>query len=299
MKKAPLLKVSVTILPEAEEAVMELLAATFGEASLIYHDAESGETTASVYLPKAAAWNASQRRVLSEGLKHLRACGLDTGAARISTQKIRREDWAESWKRHFKAFEIGTALLIKPSWIKRQPKRGQSVVILDPGLSFGTGQHPTTRFCLKQLVAVRKPDTGQSFLDMGTGSGILAISAAKLGYQPVEAFDFDPESVRVARINARQNRVTRRLQLTRQDLTRLPVRSAQRYDVVCANLIYDLLLAEQKRIASRVKPDGTLVLAGILQTQFPLVQRAYEKAGWKLIARRAENEWESGAFVRA
>lgn len=299
MKKTPLLKVNVTITPEAEEAVMELLTATFGEASSIYHDAESGETTASVYLAKAAAWNARQRRVLSEGLKHLRACGLDPGAARISTRKIRREDWAESWKRHFKAFEIGTALLIKPSWIKRLPKRGQSVVILDPGLSFGTGQHPTTRFCLEQLVAVRKPDTKQSFLDMGTGSGILAISAAKLGYQPVEAFDFDPESVRVARVNARQNRVTRRLQLTQQDLTRLPVRSAQRYDVVCANLIYDLLLAEQKRIASRVKPDGTLVLAGILQTQFPLVQRAYEKAGWKLIARRAENEWESGAFVRA
>jgi ribosomal protein L11 methyltransferase len=196
--------------------------------------------------------------------------------------------------------EIGTALLIKPSWNRRKPRKGQGMVVLDPGLSFGTGQHATTGFCLRQLVAKSNHETRnskQSFLDIGTGSGILAIAAAKLGYSPVYAFDFDPESVRVARANARKNGVLGKIQITRQDLTRIPQRSIKKYDIVCANLISNLLIAERERIISRLKPDGTLVLAGILKTEFSLVNSAYEQAGLKLIASRAEKEWRSGAFV--
>ncbi len=151
---------------------------------------------------------------------------------------MKREDWAESWKRHFKPIEIRVkarpsaarqsasqppSLLVKPSWSRRRAAKNQAVVILDPGLSFGTGQHPTTAFCLHEIARCRQPGTAQSFLDIGTGSGILAIAAAKLGYAPVQAFDFDPESVRVAGDNARKNRVTGRLKLTRGDLAKLPL----------------------------------------------------------------------------
>ena len=221
---------------------------------------------------------------------------------------MRREDWAESWKRHFKPLEIGDALLLKPSWEKRQPRKGQAVIILDPGLSFGTGHHATTGFCLRQLVEVRKgrgagresraSAPALSLLDIGTGSGILAIAAAKLGYSPVRCFDFDPESVRVAKANAAQNDVAHLVKPVRRDLTKLPPASATRYHVVCANLIYDLLIAERDRILSRLRPDGVLVLAGILQTQFAKVERAYRQAGLKLIATEVEKEWQSGAFVR-
>ena len=137
-----------------------------------------------------------------------------------------------------------------------------------------------------------------SFLDIGTGSGILAIAAAKLGYSPVRCFDFDPESVRVAKANAAQNDVAHLVKPVRRDLTKLPPASATRYHVVCANLIYDLLIAERDRILSRLRPDGVLVLAGILQTQFAKVERAYRQAGLKLIATEVEKEWQSGAFVR-
>ena len=298
MKTSPLLKVSIHTAPAAEEPVIELLARVFSSAASVYHDTQTGEFTASVYLQKAADWTPARQREIRSGIDELRQLGLDLGPATISKKSIRREDWAESWKRHFKPMEIGHALLLKPSWSKRKPRRGQAVVVLDPGLSFGTGQHPTTRFCLEQLAAVRAEDMPRSFLDIGTGSGILAIAAAKLGYRPVEAFDFDPDSVRVARENARRNDVSRRLHLSRADLTKLPWRSPEKFDLVCSNLIYDLLLAERPRILNRVAPGGTLVLAGIPTTQFELVQRAYEEKGWRLIASRQENEWKSGAFQK-
>ena len=298
MKAGPLLKIALRIHAAAEEPVMELLARVSGSAASVFHDLESGTVTASVYLQKASDWTPARQRELRSGLDELRQLGLDLGPATLSRKSIRREDWAESWKRHFKPMEIGRALLLKPSWSKRKPRREQALVVLDPGLSFGTGQHPTTRFCLEQIVAVRADASPRSFLDIGTGSGILAIAAAKLGYRPVEAFDFDPDSVRVARENARRNDVSRRLHLAQADLTKLPSRSAKKFDLVCANLIYDLLLAERSRILNRVAPGGTLVLAGILTTQFDLVQSAYGAKGWSLVASREEKEWKSGAFQK-
>ncbi len=298
MKSAPLTQISLATSREAEEAVAELLLSIFGQTPSTYFDAESGDTTVSTYLEKPSQWNAAARAELRAGLATLIECGLDIGPGEIAASQVRREDWAESWKRHFKPLEIGNALLLKPSWEKRKPRKGQAVVILDPGLSFGTGHHATTGFCLKQLVAVRNAGLRQSLLDIGTGSGILAIAAAKLGYAPVRCFDFDPESVRVAKANAAQNAVAHLVKPARRDLTRLPLASAARYQVVCANLIYDLLIAERDRILSRLRPDGVLVLAGILQTQFAKVERAYRQAGLKLIATEVEKEWQSGAFVR-
>ena len=277
---------------------MELLLRLCGQTPSIYFDNETGETTVSAYLEKPAQWSAASRAELQAGLRMLTECGLDIGPGEISASKVRRENWAESWKRHFKALEIGDALLLKPSWVKQKPRKGQVVVVLDPGLSFGTGHHATTGFCLKKLVAARKAGSKQSFLDIGTGSGILAIAAAKLGYSPVRCFDFDPESVRVAKANAAQNGVAHVVKPVRRDLTKLPPASAMRYHVVCANLIYDLLIAERDCILNRLRPDGVLVLAGILQTQFAKVERAYRQAGLKLIATEVEKEWQSGAFVR-
>jgi ribosomal protein L11 methyltransferase len=223
---------------------------------------------------------------------------LDIGPGKISRKKIRQEDWAESWKLHFKPLLIGSALLLKPSWSRRRPRKGQVVVVLDPGLSFGTGRHPTTAFCLRQLVAGRRPGAAQSCLDVGTGSGILAIAAAKLGYAPVDAFDFDPQSIRVARANARRNGASTKIRFHRQDLTKLPRRSARKYSLVCANLVSNLLLAERTRILARLRPDGVVVVAGILKWEFVQVQSAFAAAGLRLISSRTEHEWRSGAFTR-
>lgn len=295
-------RVSIETTREAEEAVTELLQDFFGQSASSYTDAETGGVTVMVYLLRFQEPLKKRRRAdaLRRRLRQITTCGLNVGTGKISIKKVRREDWAESWKRHFKPIEIGSALLIKPSWFRRSPKKGQAIVVLDPGLSFGTGQHPTTGFCLQQLVAhnekLKWRKLRGSFLDIGTGSGILAIAAAKLGYAPVEAFDFDPEAVRIARENARKNGASRKVHIRHEDVTQMPRRSKNKYDLVCANLISTLLVAERRRIASRLRPGGMLVLAGILKTEFASVQRAYEACGLRLVTSRAEKEWRSGAF---
>jgi len=287
---------------------MEMLGAMLGRPATSYFDLEARTCSVTVYSERKPA--AGLRKTVTAGLVEIETCGLNAGPRKLTIAKVRREDWAESWKRHFKPIEIGSALLIKPSWSKLKPRRNQAVVVLDPGLSFGTGQHPTTAFCLSELVrsaggppADLSPNSRagrprSAFLDIGTGSGILAIAAAKLGYQPVQALDFDAKAVKIARVNARMNGVERRIGLWCGDAAKLPLRPIQKFDLVCANLISNLLIAERRRIAAQLRPAGTLVLAGILKQEFREVQTAFEKLGLKLMHNRADREWKSGAFRR-
>ena len=297
MTAAPLLKISVHTTVEAADAVSLALENIFIQPTATYTNERTKSCTVSVYCQKTGAWTPDRRRQLLAQLKTLRVAGLKLGSGKVSIKKLPRENWAEAWKKHFKPLHIGGALLVKPSWSKLKPRPGQIVITLDPGLSFGTGHHSTTGFCLRELVRGRRRGQSQSFLDIGTGSGILAIAAAKLGYTPIEAFDFDPESIRVARENAQLNTELKRLRLAQQDLTKLPLRAEKQFDLVCANLISNLLMAERERLVNRVKPGGTLVLAGILAKEFALVQKAFEKLGLKFLRGRCEKEWRSGTFA--
>src|SRR6266516_4895129 len=292
--KAPLWQISLTTSLEAEEAVAAFFENLFGRPPSVFSDAATSTATVSAYCTKLPLHETELRARLRTALKKVRNCGLNIGSGRIAVRRVAPANWKESWKKHFKPFEIGRALLVKPSWSRRRPRAGQAVVVLDPGLSFGTGQHPTTAFCLERLVAARRLTRSQSFLDIGTGSGILAIAAAKLGYHPVRAFDVDPVAIRAAKANLIQNCVEGLVRLSRRDLTRLPLRAAERFEVICANLSSDLLVGQSKRILNRLKPSGTLILAGILKTQFAQVRRALARAGLKLIVARRVNEWQSG-----
>jgi len=276
---------------------MEFVGCLFTQSPSVYSAADSETAAVSVHCPKLPRPVSELRATLRTGLKQIRRCGLKISPARVTIRKVRREVWAESWKKHFQPLEIGRTLLIMPSWSRRRPRAGQAVVVLDPGLSFGTGQHPTTAFCLEQIVARRQIGRRQSFLDIGTGSGILAIAAAKLEYRPVQAIDLDPAAVRAARANARRNRVTKQVRVFWLDIIRMPLRSEAKFDVICANLIDDLVVGQSRRLLNRLAPRGALILAGILRTQFARVQRAYAAAGLELIAMRQEKEWKSGAFA--
>ena len=309
---------SVTTTLEAEDAVAELLGTTLGQTASSYFNVETQVSVVSVFGPEKIILARHVHEEISTGLKRIKSCGLNISSSKIKIARVRSEDWAESWKRHFKTIEVGNTLLIKPSWIKRQPQKNQVTVILDPGLSFGTGQHATTSFCLHQIVAAvgrppqipekikdtalhredvaSFPKASPSFLDIGTGSGILAVAAAKLGYQPVHAFDSDPEAVRVARTNARVNGVEHKLKIARGDVAKLPILPARQYDLVCANLISNLLVAERRRIVAQLNHSGMLVLAGILKSEFTQVQKAFEDLGLKLTSSKSEKEWRSGSF---
>jgi len=295
--KAPLWQISLTTSAETEEAVAVFFENLFGGPLSVFSDAATPTATVSAYCPKLPRPESELRARLRTALKKVRNCGLNIGSGRIAIRRVAPANWRESWKKHFKPFEISRALLVKPTWSGRRPRAGQAVVVLDPGLSFGTGQHSTTAFCLEQLAARRASGQPLSFLDIGTGSGILAIAAAKLGYEPVRAFDFDPAAVRVARVNAIQNRVAKRVRIFRQDLLLLPLRGGARFDVICANLTSDLLIRQAKRIVGRLRPAGTLIVAGILETQFAGVLRIYSSAGLKLVASGRDQEWHSAAFA--
>jgi ribosomal protein L11 methyltransferase len=324
MKRQSLWRVSVITTPEAEDAVSELLGTVLEQPVSSYFNLETGVTTVTAYCRQKPAWPAEWRAKIRVGLDQIKNCGLKTGPGKVTIAKMRREDWAESWKRHFQPIEIEfknrrgelceppisseksgrrvtrpserRSLLIKPSWSKRRARKNQAVVILDPGLSFGTGQHPTTAFCLRELARCGKKEAGWSFLDIGTGSGILAIAAAKLGYAPVHAFDFDPDAVRIARANARANGVHNQLRIVRRDVTKLPIQPGRQYDLICANLISTLLIAGRRRIVAQLKRGGRLVLAGILKSEFLAVQKDFVKLGLKPAASKTEKEWRSGSF---
>ena len=288
----PLWRISVATSLEAEDAVTELLSSLLGCPATAYFNLETRVSLVSVYSGKKVP--ATLAGDVSAGLRQIKNCGLKIGAGRVTITKVKREDWAESWKKHFQPFEVRRSLLVKPSWSKKKPRPNQPVVILDPGLSFGTGQHPTTAFCLSEIV--RQTGTQQSFLDIGTGSGILAIAAAKLAYQPVHAFDFDPESVRVAKENIRVNDVSAQIKIKRGDVAKLELKPGRTFDLVCANLISNLLETERKKIVAQLSPGGTLVLAGILRTEFLDVQKAFAGLGMELLRCKSDREWRSGSF---
>ncbi|HXC36997.1 MAG TPA: 50S ribosomal protein L11 methyltransferase [Candidatus Acidoferrales bacterium] len=295
--------VSVVTTLEAEDAVAQMLADLFGCPPSSYFDFESQTSRVCVYLQGEIASNARQR--LKEGLGRIKDCNIEIGQARISIARVRKEDWAESWKRHFKPIEFEDLLLVKPGWSKKKPRKNQAVVILDPGLCFGTGQHPTTAFCLNEIarnsprrktapVPANLQKNEHAFLDIGSGSGILAISAAKLGYAPVRGMDFDGDAVRAARANARRNGVN--IRFVRGDVAQLPGSPKRRYHFICANLISGLLVQERERITAQLDRNGILVLAGILRREFSEVRREYEELGMKMVSTKSEKEWQSGSF---
>ena len=297
MKRSALWRISIAIVPEAEEAVAALLEDIFSQPAVLYTNTETGATSATVFCQKPSALSPAKRGQLVSGLQRVKEGGVNIGLGKICVARIRPQDWAESWKRHFKPITVGRALLIKPSWSKCRPRRGQVMVVLDPGLSFGTGQHATTAFCLRQLVACRRQGPAQSFLDLGTGSGILAIAAAKLGYAPVHALDNDPQAIRVARTNALRNRVLPKIRFSLRDVTQLACRCNRTYDLICANLTDSVLLTARDPILARLRSNGMLVLAGILTAEFARVERAYEAAGLRLVVSRPGAGWRSGSFA--
>lgn len=198
---------------------------------------------------------------------------------------LKEEDWATAWKAYFKPVRIGTHFLIKPTWEQAEVQEGDVVLELDPGMAFGTGTHPTTSLCLGTLEDVIQP--GQTVFDLGTGSGILAIAAAKLGAK-VDAVDLDAVAVRVAQENVDLNRVEDQVRVLRGDLG--TVLSGQA-DVVIANIIADvilMLLPDLKRI---MRPEGEFLASGIIEPRAAEVEEGMKSAGLAIIERKVDSGW--------
>jgi len=258
-------------------------------------DRETGVAIHTVYCADQADAELQKQR-LEENLPAWRELGLDITDLEITT--IRKEDWSEVWKQYFHVLEITPRLIVKPSWREYQAKPGQVIVELDPGMSFGTGQHATTSFCLKMIDRLAD-GTPRSFLDAGCGSGILSIAAWKLGYRPVHAFDYDPEAVQVAVENLTADAITREMVKPRTaDLAEYVSPLPEGFDVVAANILAPVLIRNREKIKTLVKPGGRLILAGILITEFDAVATAFAELGFIQLEAVSEKEWRGGCFRR-
>lgn len=215
-----------------------------------------------------------------------------TAAPRVA----RVEDWQRSWRKHFKKQPIGDNLLICPVWEKPGAAgRGRKIVWIDPGVSFGTGDHFTTRFCLEALSRLVPATRPASVLDAGTGSAILAIAAAKLGCRQVTAFDHDPQAVEQARANARRNRVAPHIRFSRLDLNEGMPRGA--FDLVVANIYSGLLITHAAGLARLTRRH--LAVSGIRERELDLVADAYMRQGLREVMRDGDGEWGGLLFERA
>ena len=232
---------------------------------------------------------------VAEALGHLQAFGLRP-IGELRTRLIHEADWADAWKAYFPVMRIGRRLIIRPTWRRHRRSPGDVVLSLDPGMAFGTGLHPTTRLC---LVAVEQlADRGHvdraRILDMGCGSGILAIAALKLGAATALGLDTDPIAIEATLANARRNRQVRRL---RARVGSLPSGEAA-FDVVLANLIAGVLVPLAGALRDELRPGGRVLASGIFIDREGEVQAAFEAAGLTVVGRSDEGDWVALEAVR-
>lgn len=221
-------------------------------------------------------------------LGHLQAFGLRP-IGELRTRIVHEADWASAWKTHFPVLRVGRRLVIRPTWRRHRRAPDDVVLALDPGMAFGTGLHPTTRLCLAALESLAD-DGGVDrarVLDVGCGSGILAIGAIRLGAGTALGLDIDPIAVEATVANARRNRVARRISAR---LGSLPS-DAGPFDVVLANLIAGVLVPMATALRDELAPDGRLLASGIYIDREPNVRRALEDAGLAIESRLAEGDW--------
>lgn len=223
---------------------------------------------------------------VTTALGHLQAFGLRP-IGELRTRVVDEADWADAWKAHFPVLRVGRRIVIRPTWREHRAAPGDVVLALDPGMAFGTGLHPTTRLCLAALESVADHRRLGRVLDLGCGSGILSVAAARLGADTVLGVDVDPIAVEATLANAARNGVER---LVRARPGSVPTREGP-FDVVAANLIATLLVDLASAIAAELAPDGTVVASGIFGDREAEVRDAFRGLGFEATGRSTEEDW--------
>ncbi len=288
MSEQALAGVSFRVATTAADALEDLLCRHDIPVSS-WHHAEAPEVEFTAYCESTAEAEALRDRIGPL----LSTAGLP--AVTLSITDLGTVDWQEAWKQFFHPEHISPHILIHPSWEPVTAPPGVHRIEIDPGMSFGTGLHGTTRACIQLLDRLHDQGVGGALLDAGCGSGILAIAALRLGFAPVEAFDIDPQAVHDTTTNLARNGLTARVETG--DVNALPAGPAVR--VMVANILAPVLLGCAPSLLSRLRPDGNLILSGILDRQFPDVQACYEAHGLQLRHTVRLGEWTSGCFSAA
>ena len=256
------------------------------------------ETTVTVYIENNSSAPEMISAVRSE-LAVLRSMSDDFGRLELELKNIREQDWANNWKKYFKPLCVGEKLLIKPSWETVPENEKRKVVEIDPAASFGTGQHHTTQLCLELLEKNILP--GCSLLDLGCGSGILSIAAMTLGATRAAAVDIDPNSVKIAAENAEKNSIpSDKYKTFAGNIVADPAlveRIGTNYDVVCANIVADVLVAMSGLFGGFLKKGGKLVVSGIIDPRKDEVLDSIVSQGFELVEERKKDDWNAASFI--
>lgn len=222
-----------------------------------------------------------------EALSFLRermsAAGIEFELSRLTVDD---SDWNENWKKYFKAFTVGKHLAVTPSWEEYDNKENRTVIHIDPGAAFGTGTHATTSLCLDILEDT--VDSNTRLLDIGTGSGILAIASVLLGAKKAFGVDIDEQSVKTAKENAKINAVDKNIEFAVGDLAE---KVSGKYDIVCANIVADVIMRFFANVSDYMTDDGILIVSGIIDIRANEVEESAKKNGFEIIENRVRDEW--------
>ncbi|MCR4707332.1 MAG: 50S ribosomal protein L11 methyltransferase [Clostridiales bacterium] len=212
--------------------------------------------------------------------------GFDVGTLQVDTDTVRDEDWNENWKKWYKPLKVGNRIVIKPTWESYTEQPEDLVIELDPGMAFGTGSHETTAMCVRMLEKNVRP--GDTCFDVGCGSGILALAAARLGAGECLAIDLDPVAVRTARENVALNGLAERVRVEEGDLLEKESGTA---DLIVANIIADVICYLCRPARRFLKDGGTFICSGIIREKEADVLHALELSGYRVFDREEQGEW--------
>jgi ribosomal protein L11 methyltransferase len=284
--------------PVLEEAVIDFLVGVMNGAVEQTVDLEGSDMHLNVYFEEKNL-NEQSRLHLQNNLKAQLgelAQIFQVKEPEVSWEFIEDQDWSSNWKVHFKPFEITKGLSIVPTWEDYQPRENEKIITMDPGMAFGTGHHASTSLALNLIRQVMSSGRQSvSVLDVGCGTGILAMGALLFGATEVVGIDNDPEAVRVASENVELNTCTSRVdisQIALQDLSR-------KFDCIVANIIYDVLITMIEDFKRLLIPGGDLILSGILNgAQEQNIIQVYEQSGFSLIRKELKEEWAAFHFQK-
>ena len=286
------LEICVVAAAADEEAVSDVLREHAGGVAIEEDGAGQGTLSLRVYLPRDARLPA-RSRALRRALSHL---DLSQPLTVLRGRTVHEEDWANAWKRHFHVQRVGR-LVIRPRWRRYRARAGEAVITLDPGMAFGTGQHPTTRMC---LLALQERVTARwRILDLGAGSGILAIAAALLGASEVVALDTDPLAVDIARANVGANGVEDRVSVAEGSLGGAwPLDGAweRQFDCVVANISSATIIELAEELVGALAAGGLGIAGGISEERVDACRSALEHAGARITAAMSEGDWRTLLF---
>ena len=209
---------------------------------------------------------------------------------------VNEEDWANSWKQYYKPVKIGEKIVICPAWEQYTPLEGELVIRMDPGMAFGTGTHETTRLVIRLLEKYTK--VGCRMLDVGTGTGILAICASRLGADICRAYDIDPTAVRVARENIQDSGLTN-VTCDQSDLLKQVSLEGGQYDLVCANIVADIIIRMTPDVGKYMKDHAVLLASGIIAERCDDVVACFEQNGFRVVELMTDNDWCGLAIMKA